>query len=501
MKHILYPLFGAMLTSFIHLTALADEKKLTFLHVNDVYELQPRNGLGGVAALGTLLRDYRQRDPQLVFTFGGDLLSPSSLSGLVRGKQMIEAMNGLGMMVAVPGNHEFDFGLENMIARLRESHAVWLASNMTLENGESVPGTRRQLMREMHGVKVGFFGLITPHTASTSKPGKRVRFEPVMEAARREVAELKAQGARVIVALTHLPLAEDRELAATVQGIDLILGGHDHDPAALYEQGVLILKSGSDNQFLGVAELTAVEEKTRNALRWHPSWQVRPVVGVEPDPAMNRLVERWQKTLDEALGAPLLTVATPFTTLEGEVRTRENVFANLLTDVMREALEADVALFNGGGLRGNRVYPEGYLFSARDILTELPFGNVGVLLEVSGQELLTTLENALSQAEGPSGRFPQVAGMRVVYDPEQPPGGRVREVRVGEAPLEPQRRYRVATTDYLASGKEGYDALAKGKVLIDASGATLVTNQLKEWLLAHKHWTPRLEGRVTRLKK
>lgn len=493
-------LVGWLVALLFGQTALADEKKVTFVHVNDVYELQPRNGLGGVAYLETILKEYRQKDPQMVFTFGGDLLSPSLLSGMAKGAQMIEATNALGMAVAVPGNHEFDFGPENMARQLGGSRASWLAANMSTPDGSLVAGIKPSFIKEVNGIKVGFFGVITPHTATASKPGDQVVFAPFLATARQEVANLKAQGAQLVVALTHLLLAEDRQLALEVKGIDIILGGHDHDPAALYEHGVLIIKSGADNQYVSVVELSAAGSQD-GTLQWQRAWQIRPVVGVAADPALQTIVDRWQKLQDDTLGNPLLTVAAPFNSLEGEVRTRENALANLVTDAMRAAVGAEVALFNGGGLRGNRTYPAGHAFAPRDILTELPFGNVTVLLTLSGRDLATVLESALSQVETISGRFPHVSGMRVSYDPSRPVGQRITAIQAGEAPLEPDRLYKVATTDYLAAGKDGYDMLRQGKLLIDPSGATLVANHVKEWLLAHQDWTPRLEGRMVRKEK
>ncbi|MBF0347304.1 MAG: 5'-nucleotidase C-terminal domain-containing protein [Magnetococcales bacterium] len=496
MKYRLIHSFVLMVMLWIAPAAWGAETKLTFVHVNDVYELQPRHGMGGVAALGTLLQEYRKHHPRMIFTFGGDLLSPSLLSGVAQGRQMIEAMNALGMEVAVPGNHEFDFGPEPMSQQLRNSRGVWLASNMATSDGTLVPGTRRQLIRDIDGIKVGFFGLITPDTAHTSKPGPNIVFAPFLETAQKEVIDLKAKGVQVIVAMTHLSLAEDRQLASEIKGIDLILGGHDHDPIAIHEHGVLIIKSGSDNRYVSIVELIANTPPPGQSISLQYSWQVRPVVGIAPDPTLVSLVARWQKTLDDTLGEPLVKVSQPFDTLEGSVRTRENPLGNLVTDAMRQAVGGEVALMNGGGLRGNRTYPAGYHFTAKDILTELPFGNVTVLLDVKGKDLLAVLERAVSQVEHGAGRFPQVSGLTFSFDPTRTAGQRILAVRVGAAPLDSERSYRVATTDYLASGKDGYDALQRGTLRIDPSAATLVSNHVKEWLLAHKEWIPRIEGRI-----
>lgn len=476
-------------------TLLGAERKVTFVHINDVYELQPRNGLGGFAYLATLLDEYRKNDPHLIFTFGGDLLSPSLLSGMTQGAQLIEATNAVGMDVAVPGNHEFDFGPENMIQQLSASKTVWLTSNIRSQQGELMPGTRRNLLRDVQGTKVGFFGVITPTTAETSNAGTWT-FLPVIETAQKEVAELKAQGAEVIVALTHLDLTEDRQLAAQVKGIHLILGGHDHDPVAFYENGTLIMKSSSDDQFVSSVELTLTSLAANKPPKWLPSWKVRPVIGLPAKPEIQSIVDRWQLKLDEALGKTLFTVTEPFSSLESDVRTRESGLGNMIVDAIRERMNANIAIVNGGGLRGNRTYSPGYAFSSKDILTELPFGNVVVLVEISGKDIMQALENGVSQVETSGGSFAIISGMSMTYDPGKPAGQRILDVKVGNTPLYRERHYTLATTDYLYSGKDGYGALKQGKLLIDPSSATLITNHIKEWLTTHQDWVPKVEGRV-----
>ena len=136
-----------------------------------------------------------------------------------------------------------------------------------------------------------------------------------------------------------------------------------------------------------------------------------------------------------------------------------------MADVMRERLGADLALLNGGAIRGNRLLPEGPL-TRRDLRQFLPFGNVLVLLEVSGAALGQALERAVSAYPTPAGFFLQVAGIRVVFDPSRPSGRRVLEVTVGGRPLDPERPYTVALPDYLARGGDGYAMFGAARVLI-----------------------------------
>jgi 2',3'-cyclic-nucleotide 2'-phosphodiesterase (5'-nucleotidase family) len=169
---------------------------------------------------------------------------------------------------------------------------------------------------------------------------------------------------------------------------------------------------------------------------------------------------------------------------------------NLIADALRQALHADVALTNGGGIRGDRLYEAGATLTRQDILRELPFGNIGVLLELSGSDLLAALEHGVSQVEAKAGRFPQVSGMRLVYDPDRPTGSRVLEVTMHNTPIDPAASYRVATSDYLFKGGDGYVSLTRGKPLIDISGGTLIATMVMQHISARGTVAPAIEGRI-----
>ena len=180
------------------------------------------------------------------------------------------------------------------------------------------------------------------------------------------------------------------------------------------------------------------------------------------------------------------------------MRTAESNFGDLIADAMRSGLGADVALMNGGGIRGDRTYAPGTVLTRKDIIRELPFGNVVVLIELSGNDLLAALENGVSEIEDSAGRFPQVSGMTFTYDPAKPPGSRIVAVQVGGRPLDRERVYKVATNEYIYGGGDGYAALSRGRPLIDASGATLLASMVIDYIARQGEIAPRLEGRITR---
>lgn len=479
-------------------SAFGQSATLTLLTVNDVYEVAPVQGQGGLAELMTLLRAERATATHHLTTVNGDFLSPSLMSALFKGAQMVALFNALGVDVVVFGNHEFDLGPEVTQQRLAESSFAWLGTNVLGPGGQPFGGSLATMTRQVGELTVGLFGLLTPETAQLSSPGPTVTFAPVVPTARTAVQALRQAGADVIIALTHLSIAEDRALAQQVPGISVILGGHDHDPITWYEGGTLIHKSGQDARYLGRIDLV-IDKKTTDKgpqVTVTPSWRMIANRGVPPDASVAPVVARYTATLDQELAQPLGQTQTALNSQADAVRTREATIGNLIADALRVGLHADVALINGGGIRGNRLYDAGTTLTRRDVLREMPFGNVGVLLALSGADLLAALENGVSQVEAKAGRFPQVAGLHFVYNPEKPVGRRVVTVQVGGKPLDPTATYRVATNDYMFKGGDGYSSLGKGKALIDPSGGTLMATTVMSYIAAQGSVAPQVEGRI-----
>ena len=163
---------------------------------------------------------------------------------------------------------------------------------------------------------------------------------------------------------------------------------------------------------------------------------------------------------------------------------------------MRAATGADVALTNGGGIRASKVYAPGTMLTRRDILSELPFGNKTVVLELTGRDIVAALENGLSKIEEGAGRFPHVAGLNVRYDAGRPGGERVLAVTRDGAPLDLDATFTLATNDYMANGGDGYDVFEDKMRLVDAYAGTLMATQVIEYIAAQGSVAPVVEGRL-----
>jgi 2',3'-cyclic-nucleotide 2'-phosphodiesterase (5'-nucleotidase family) len=218
---------------------------------------------------------------------------------------------------------------------------------------------------------------------------------------------------------------------------------------------------------------------------------------VTPDPESQAMVEAFQAQLDEGLNVAVGITEGPLDSRRNVVRREESAMGNLIADAMRAATGADIAIVNGGGIRADRTYDAGTTLTRRDILTELPFGNVTVLTELPGSQILAALENGVSQVEDGAGRFPQLSGAVMVYDPSAPAGSRVVSVTLGGAALDPDKVYRVAANDFMLGGGDGYGALGGGKVLIDAGNGTLMANDVMAFVAKTGTVTAAVDGRIT----
>jgi len=476
------------------LAAPAGAAEITLLQVNDWDRFEEKDGRGGYARLLTILEAENAAADNVLFIHAGDAISPSLLSGFDQGAHMIELLNTLPLDLFILGNHEFDFGPEVAAERVAEATFDVVNSNVRMAEGELFPGTIASKLIEVEGFTLGFYGLTTPDTMEIASPGDTV-FEPVVETAERMRSELEAAGADLVIAAVHTGWGEDMTLMEA--GVaDLIMTGHDHDLRILYDVGIAMVESASQAEYVTAIDLTLEREDDR--VSWRPAFRTLDSAAYAPSEVGGERIQPYLDRLSEELDVEIGETLVDLDTRRSTVRSEESNFGNLVADAMRAATGADVGLTNGGGIRGDRIYEAGHILTRRDVLTELPFGNVTVLVEVSGADLLEALENGFSRVEDGAGRFPQVSGMSVVWDPGKPAGNRVVEVTVGGEALDPEATYKIATNDYMLGGGDGYTSLADGEVLIDPAAGRLMANTVADHIAGLDGVAIEAEGRIVR---
>jgi 5'-nucleotidase len=492
---------ASLLLGYLCFGHAAETVHVTLLQVNDVYQATPvdKGKRGGLARVATLKKNIASENPNTLLVFGGDTLSPSVASSIFKGRQMIAAWNALGVDYAVLGNHEFDFGSETLRERLAESRFPWLAANVVdRASGNSFAAMPRYVIRQFGGVKVGFFGLLTADTATTSKPGKEVAFHDPIRIARRVVAELRAKGVKTVVALTHLSMSEDKRLAQAVP-VDVILGGHEHAVMQSLAGRTPIFKMGSDARTLGRIDLIL---STRTGKLDSVDWDLLPVTQETPsDPTAAAVIDQFEQRLAGELDQQVGRTEVPLDARQEANRSRETNLGSFIADVYRRQTGADVALLNGGSIRSNATYGPGAL-TRKDILSILPFENPVVVVEADGLTLRRALEHGVSRAaEDPEdGRFLQISGLSFTFDASRPPGARIVTVTVGEQPLDDGKQYRLASNTYLLNGGDGYAMFKDARHLITAEDAQ-VEPAIVLGAIAAGSIAPQTDGRIKRLDK
>jgi 2',3'-cyclic-nucleotide 2'-phosphodiesterase (5'-nucleotidase family) len=455
--------------------------------------------IGGIAYLASEVKRLGQERPTLLLA-AGDLIQGHPWANLFEGQSTLEVLNALNLSAMVVGNHEFDFGQEALKKIINEARFPVLAANV-----QGFPGLQTYTVKDIAGLKVVILGLVTGETPTATHPKNVIglTFTPVQETAAGVLKNWKGP-VDLIICLSHLGFPEDRRLAETVPGIQVIVGGHTHtrleSPVRVGE--TLIVQAWEHSKALGLLDLTIQDGRIiRSEGRLIP---IGPGLQ-DPDPEVeaivNRYVQRSAALLEEVIG-----IAHTDLQAAGS-RNRETTMGNLITDIIRQDTKADCVLINGGGIRADILKGP---VRMKDPYSVLPFSTYQVVIKVSGQELKKILEHGLSNLSGYGGQFPQISGMRLEYSSLAPVGQRIRKLWVQDRPWEPQAWYTLATNDYLIAGGDGYglfkeiirapaDKQAEGSRLLLMDSGRELRDIVISYIKKEKQISAFLENRIKKI--
>ncbi len=430
-----------------------DTTRITFLQINDVYEMTPVGGQGGVARLATLKKQLLNENPNTYTVLSGDLFSPSALGTAkvdgerLAGKQMVAAMNAFGLDFATLGNHEFDIKEDQFRDRISESQTQWFSSNVFEADGTSFPAISQNLTFSVtdtsgRDVTVGMFGLTLD-----SNPVSYVSYTDPFETAEAHIRALK-DNVDILVAVTHLPMEQDVELAEKYPDIDLIIGGHEHENAIKW--------SGARNTPITKADANARTAYIIDMDYNHANEQIKitpRLKAITPDipddPAVGQVVDMWLERAFEGFKnqgfnpAELVTnVTDSLDGTEASVRNKQTILTKMIADgMLHNAVDTDIAIFNGGSIRIDDTIAPGPI-TEYDVIRILPFGGAIIAVEMSGELLGKTLDQG-AENKGVGG-YLQTTGV----------SGNSGAWMINGTPLDSARTYLVAINDFLLTGKE-----------------------------------------------
>ncbi|MBR5009920.1 MAG: bifunctional metallophosphatase/5'-nucleotidase [Clostridia bacterium] len=464
--------------------------KTIILHTNDVH-----GAIDGYAYIPTLREYFYSFGAEdVIVVDAGDFSQGSIYVSTNKGAVAIDMMNAAGYDIVTLGNHEFDYGYAQVMDNLSKAEFTAICANVIKdEDGTAIlPAYTLWTGSGDEPLKIGFVGIETPETATKVNPGliKEIHFatfEDHFAYAQAAVNFVKAEGADIVIGLTHLGVDAESagngyrsvDLLANVEGIDFTIDGHSHTVMTAAETGEAVQSTGTKFAYIGVV---VIDNETKTV---EDNFLVS-TSGLKKD----ELVAAKAEGIITAIDAMYASV---FATTEVELngakapgnRTEETNLGDLITDAMVwsvvkeggiEQVEPNhvVGITNGGGIRATIAVGD---ITMKDINTVLPFGNTVAVIYATGTELLEALEASTFCTPDAVGGYPQTSGIKwtldttkefdqgAVYELDGKAGSyyapasiqRVTIEEVNGEPFDPEAIYAVVTNNFCAAGGDTYN--------------------------------------------
>ena len=468
------------LSASVATTTFAEERRVTLLYTNDIESVyEPVEAfwnpeierIGGIPYLATLIAQQRQAEPTSFLFDAGDIYT-GALSQTSEGRLAFDLYSLMGYDAVNLGNHEFEYGWESLHHIRQRARFPVLSANLFYE-GTDVPFARAYTILEKDGIRIGVVGAMGVDAfvnAINPAHSAGVEVREVAPIVQRVVDSIRGE-VDLVVVLTHqnrtAPMQTDKEadpevqrgfdedfaLAGALRGVDVIFGGHsDHglwEPVRHPETGTWIGLTFGQGKYLGRMRLSLGAEGTVDLI----DGELIPVAAdrLEPDPAIVARI-----AAERSRAPHLARVVGEIEALAFRRYYRESNLGNLLADVLHQDSEVDIAVMNSGSLRADlRPGP----VTVEAVLNVYPFIGPYHVVEIDAEGVEALLEHSYALHYG----FAQMAGVEAVYDSRRPLGERLISAKIGGQPLDPERRYTVASSAFLALGGDDYSMLAAGK--------------------------------------
>lgn len=521
-----YQIFSALGAFAMGTSVASADFSLTILHTNDIHSrIESINKydstcdaegeaegkcFGGMARVKTKMDELRTQlgNQNVLVLDAGDPFQGSLFYTTYKGEAEAKFMEVIGYDAMAVGNHEFDDGPEGLAKFIDAVSFPVLSGNIDVSAEDSLAGkVEDHLILEVGGEKIGIISALATDTVDTSSPGDKVIFQDEIEALKADVAELEAAGVSMIIALNHVGLSKDLEIAAAVPGIDVVIGGHSHTYMSNTDEGApaypsmvgdtAVAQAYAYSKYIGQLAVTFDDAGKVIAAEGEP---VLLDSSVTPDATMSAQIAEMGAPIEEMKKR---VVAKTSDVVDGDravCRVTECPMGNLVADAMLDRVKdqgVTIAIQNGGGLRASIDAGE---VTMGEVLSVLPFQNTLSTFEVTGQIIIDALENGVSQVEEVKGRFPQVAGLKFTWDASVAPNeGRIQEVMVMDgdsfAPIDPAATYAVVSNNYVRNGGDGYKMFKEASNAYDY-GPDLA-DVTAEFMAAQVDYSPYTDGRIS----
>ena len=447
----------------------------------------------GVVGLQQIRETLEARGISTLLVDDGDAVQGDIVGTLTKGSAIVTLMNDLKYDAAIPGNHEFDYGADNFMELTKQAEYPYISCNFR-KQGERVLDP--YVIKEAGGKKIAFIGVTTPKTLGSSSPAnfmdengeiiydfeEDLTGELLFETIQKNVDEVRSKGVDYVILMCHMGNEEVvwpynfMTLIENTSGIDVLLDGHSHDSEQVVmnnRNGEPVLRSacGTKLQSIGYVRIPADGEKLTTGLySWGSDTSASELFGLnnslsEP---VQKIMDDLGKTMELRIGETKYDLATDDPEKKDAngapvriVRCQETNLGDLAADAFRHETGADIGLVNGGSLRAPIAAGE---ITYGDIINVLPFSNQICVSELTGQQILDALEWGCRAVPGSAGSFLHPSGLTYEIHADLPADFyvaadgqfagvsgeyRVKNVMVGGQPLDPEKKYTVASFDFL----------------------------------------------------
>ena len=444
----------------------AEALKLTILYMNDPHahylpsaEPGTEGLVGGFARAQTIFKEVRAHDRaegrHTLALLAGDLLMGTPFSTAFKGKLGVTLMNKMKFTAMTVGNHEFDYGQKNLLDRLKPLMKFpLLSANIKTASGSNLFQSTLKKKYPDSNSKVVVFGLTTAQTPLMTHPDnvKGLVFDDPISTAK-EVLE-RVNNKDLVIAMTHIGVNEDKQLAEACPRIAVIVGGHSHTtiPKPLKVDKTIIVQAGAYARYVGKLDLDALDGKITK----YRGRLIELTSDIKEDPEISSIISEYKAKMDSHLNEVIGKSEVFLEGTRSAVRSdKEANLGRLIGYNMAEGSRSDFAIINGGAIRGS--IKEGDI-TLNDVYTVLPFPDTIVKMNLTGEDILAVLQRSAELEPGSGGKL-QTFGLTYRID-----SNKVRIDKVRGEPFDPGKLYSAAITDFLVAGGDGYTIFKeKGK--------------------------------------
>lgn len=479
-------------------------KDITIIYTNDLHaHVEPykvpyiadgKRDVGGWANITTLVKQEKEKNEATWFFDAGDYFTGPYISSLTKGKAIIDIMNTMPFDAVTMGNHEFDHGWDNTLLQLSQAKFPIVQGNIFYQNSNKAFWDKPYTIIEKDGVKIGVIGLhgvfaFNDTVSAATRVGIEARDE--IKWLQRYIDELKGK-VDLTVLLVHegtparqssiggtdvrRALDKDIKTASQVKGLDILITGHAHvgTPEPIKVGNTLILSTDSGGIDVGKLVLDYQNKPHQFTMK---NFELKTIYADEwkPDPQTKRVIDGWNKKLDEVVKQTVGRSPVELTRAYGESAPLGNLAADAL--LLAAGKNTQLALTNSGGIRTE--LPAGAI-TMGGVISVYPFPNELATMDLTGKQLRDLMEHGASLTNG----ILQVSkGLEMKYDSSKPIGQRIVELTLNGKPIEDATVYHIATQSFLADGGDGFTTFTEGTAR-NTTGGYYVSNAVIDYFKA-----------------